>query len=269
MQEPIDKYPRTHHIEGSRLQPGDEDLDQVAFSELCGRHLVIEEKMDGANSGISVGPDGALRLQSRGHFLTGGAREKHFDLFKRWAGAHAAALTAPLGRRYVAYGEWLYAKHTIFYDRLPHYWMEFDVLDRERGVFLDTPSRQALLAGLPLVPVRVLHAGPMERVEQLQALLGPSAFIRPGHLQRLREACQRRGLDPERALRETDPEERMEGLYIKVEQGGVVTERYKYIRASFLTAVRDAEGHWLSRPIVPNELEQGVELFGAGSAQAR
>ncbi len=150
--------------------------------------------MDGANSGISVGEGGALRLQSRGHFLTGGAREKHFDLFKRWAGAHAAALTAALGQRYVAYGEWLYAKHTIFYDRLPHYWMEFDVLDRERGVFLDTPSRQALLAGLPLVPVRVLHAGPMERVEQLQALLGPSAFIRPGHLQRLREACQRRGL---------------------------------------------------------------------------
>lgn len=36
-----------------------------------------------------------------------------------------------LGRRYVMYGEWMYAKHTIYYDLLPHYYMEFDVLDRE------------------------------------------------------------------------------------------------------------------------------------------
>src|SRR5262245_1623846 len=118
------KYPRTHHLEGSRLQPGDEDGQSVPFAQLAGRHLVVEEKLDGANAGIPVDEAGRLRLQSRGHLLTGGVREKHFDLFKRWARAHEHALRAALGRHYILYGEWLYAKHTVFYDRLPHYFLE-------------------------------------------------------------------------------------------------------------------------------------------------
>jgi hypothetical protein len=79
----LHKYPRTRHVEGSRLQPGDEDLDAVPFAELAGRHLVCEEKLDGANAGLSFDAGGRLWLQSRGHFLTGGVREKHFDLLCR------------------------------------------------------------------------------------------------------------------------------------------------------------------------------------------
>ena len=74
----IVKYPRTYHIEGSRFQPGDEDLDSVPFSALSDRPTVIEEKVDGANTGISFAPDGQMLLQSRGHYLTGGAEGKTF-----------------------------------------------------------------------------------------------------------------------------------------------------------------------------------------------
>ena len=63
----IHKYPRTPHIEGSRLQPGDEDLSQIPFSAIAGKNLVIEEKCDGANSAISFDENGELLLQSRGH----------------------------------------------------------------------------------------------------------------------------------------------------------------------------------------------------------
>jgi hypothetical protein len=45
---------------------------------------------------------------------------------------------------------------------------------------------------------------------------------------------------------------------------GIVTGRYKYIRPSFLTAVFSAEGHWLNRPIVPDLLREGVDLFDVG-----
>src|SRR5262245_44508458 len=121
----IHKYPRTQHLEGSRLQPGDEDAASVPFAAVRGRFLVVEEKLDGANAGIRFDAAGRLWLQSRGHFLTGGAREKHFNLFKQWANAHTNALWKVLGERYAVYGEWLYAKHTIFYDRLPHYFLEF------------------------------------------------------------------------------------------------------------------------------------------------
>ena len=44
------KYPRTAHLEGSRCQPGDEDLESVPFASIAGRHLVVEEKVDGANA---------------------------------------------------------------------------------------------------------------------------------------------------------------------------------------------------------------------------
>ena len=57
----------------------------------------------------------------------------------------------------------------------------------------------------------------------------------------------------------------MEGLYIKVEEEGRVVERYKFIRASFLTTVLDSGSHWLRRPILPNQLDAGVDLFGGAS----
>ena len=246
------KYPRTHHLYGSRLQPGDEDLDAVPWSEVLGRFVVAEEKLDGANAGISFDADGKLWLQSRGHFLTGGGREKHFNLFKQWANAHADALRPVLGSRHVLYGEWLYAKHTIFYDLLPQYFMEFDVLDTETGVFLSTERRRKLLAGLPLASVPVLFAGVLTDPEMILSRIGRSLYKSDSWRERLDEQASARGLDVERVRRETDPSDRMEGLYIKVEEEGSVAARYKYIRADFLTAVRDSGTHWLRRPVVPN-----------------
>jgi RNA ligase len=61
-----------------------------------------------------------------------------------------------LGDRYVLYGEWLYAKHTVFYNALPHYFLEYDVLDLHTQQFLSTQVRRVLLAALPIVSVPVL-----------------------------------------------------------------------------------------------------------------
>jgi hypothetical protein len=261
MNPPIHKYPRTHHLEGSRLQPGDEDLSSVPFADLAGQHLVVEEKIDGANAAIRFDAGGNLLLQSRGHYLEGGAREKHFNLFKQWASAHTASLHERLGARYVMYGEWLYAKHTVFYDRLPHYFLEFDVLDTERGDFLSTDRRRALLRGAPITSVPVLHEGPLTKLSALIALVGPSRFKSPTWRERLAQAALGRDADPARVVRETDPSDDMEGLYVKVEEAGAVVGRYKFVRYEFLTSVIDSGTHWLKRPIVPNELAPGVDLF--------
>ena len=131
----IRKYPRTYHLEGSRSQIGDTGLKTIPLDDLYDKYLVIEEKLDGANAGISFDRQGKLLLQSRGHYLSGGKREMHFDLFKTWATAHQQVLWEILGTRYILYGEWLYAKHTIFYDLLPHYFMEFDILDTDTDEF--------------------------------------------------------------------------------------------------------------------------------------
>jgi hypothetical protein len=257
----LKKYPRTPHLEGSRLQPGDEDLPCVPFAAIAGLPVVVEEKLDGANSAVSFDEEGRLHLQSRGHFLTGGPRERHFALFKQWGHAHARALHERLGARYVLYGEWLYARHTIYYDALPHYFVEFDVLDRETGTFLSTPRRQALLAGAPVVSAPVLYEGPATALEPLVALIGPSRFKTRAWREALGATARERGLDPARVLRETDPSDAMEGLYLKVEEEGRVTARFKWVRASFLTAVTDSGSHWLDRPIVPNRLRDDAGLY--------
>jgi hypothetical protein len=254
----IRKYPRTPHLQGSGIQAGDEPA-LVDFDHLKGRQLVVEEKLDGANSGLSFDEEGALRLQSRGHFLEGGPREKHFTLFKTWANVHRGVFWERLGPRYLMYGEWLYAKHTIFYDHLPHYFCEFDVYDREADHFLDTARRRQLLEDLPVVSVPVLYQGPAPR--RLLDFLGNSLYKSQDWWTRLAALAAELGLDWQRVQRETDPSPASEGLYVKVEEQGQVLERYKFVRSSFLTTVVDSESHWLDRPILPNQLAPDVDIF--------
>ncbi|MBU2663645.1 RNA ligase family protein [Actinoplanes bogorensis] len=257
----ITKYPRTPHLAGSRLQPGDEDLSQTPFAELAGRHLVVEEKLDGANAAISFTDEGELRLQSRGHFLTGGPRERQFAPFKSWAHLVAPILWPVLGARFVLYGEWLYAKHTVFYDALPHYFCEFDILDLSSGTFLDTPTRHAMLADTPVVSVPVLRTGPVATLGELTGLVGPSTVRTAAWRDTLRASASRAGVDPDRAVAETDPGDDMEGLYLKDEAGGRVAGRYKWVRAGFLQAVLDSGSHWADRPIVPNRLADPAVMY--------
>jgi len=257
----ITKYPRTPHLEGSRLQPGDEDLASVPLSELAGRHLVVEEKLDGANAALRFDEAGMLWQQSRGHYLTGGRRELHFALFKSWGQTHREALWKRLGARYIVFGEWLFAKHTIFYDALPHYFLEFDVYDTDEHCYLSTPARRALLEELPIRSVPVLAESPFAEVAELRRLIAPALFKTTDWVERLAAVALEQALDPERILRETDPSSEAEGLYVKHEDGGRVLGRFKFIRESFLTAVLDSESHWLARPIVPNQLAPGVDVF--------
>ncbi len=256
------KYPRTPHLEGSRLQPGDEDLSQIRFSEIAGRHMVVEEKCDGANAAISFSDEGEMFLQSRGHYLTGGYRERHFNLMKQWASVHRDAFYQVLGSRYLMYGEWMYAKHTVFYDALPHYFLEFDIYDRTQGIFLDTPSRRKLTEKLPIVSVPVLSEGVFSKQQQLLDLIGSSNYITEGNAACLQRLSQELGLDTGQQCAETDLSTMMEGLYLKVEEGGQVAARLKYVRASFLQRLLESESHWLERPIVPNQLAAPVsQLF--------
>ncbi|GHO89733.1 RNA ligase family protein [Dictyobacter formicarum] len=258
----IYKYPRTPHIEGSGIQDGDEDLSILPFRELLGKQLVVEEKVDGANSALSCDETGQLLLQSRGHYLTGGPREAQFQLFKTWAYSYSADFQRVLADRYILYGEWLYAKHTVFYTDLPHYFLEFDIYDKSTATFLSTERRQVFLKQLPfVVSVRVLYQGQLQKLQQLQALLTRSPYIADNHLERLRTLCEEKQLRSEQALRETDPSNRMEGLYIKVEDDGCVQERWKYVRNSFKQAIQNSDTHWMNRPLIPNLLRQGASLF--------
>ncbi len=272
---PLYKYPRTPHLVGSAVQAGDDPapasydslLELFSGARRTGGPvltsaseavLVVEEKLDGSNCGISFSPDGRLWIQSRGHYLVGGPREKHFSLLKSWAATHHSSLWAALGTRYILYGEWLEAKHTIYYDALPHYFLEFDVFDTHHSTFLGTQVRRELLSGLPVVSVPVLSYGRPPSAADLRAMLRPSLYKTAEWNTHLREAAIRHGQDPDRVASETDPSILAEGLYLKVEQDGVVRSRHKLVRSGFLNHIIGNDGapseHWLDRPHVPNRL---------------
>jgi hypothetical protein len=262
--QPLLKYPRTPHLEGSNLQSGDEDMPRVPYRNLAGRFIVVEEKLDGANTGVSYDAHANQRLQSRGHYLVGGWRERQFAQFKQWAGVHEDALFDRLTDRFVMYGEWLAAKHTVFYDCLPHYFQEFDLLDTHTGQFLDTQRREALLAGSPVQSVPVLYRGVAPRtLRELKAMVMPSLAKSPKWQEALIEIATRRHLKVERILNETEQSILAEGLYIKVEENGQVVERLKWVRSDFIQAILAHDDDWHNRPIVPNQLHPLADLYAA------
>lgn len=259
---PLLKYPRTAHLEGSRLQAGDSDDGQTPLAALHGLHVVIEEKLDGANAAVSFSAAGELLLQSRGHYLAGGAGERQFNLFKHWAAAHEAALLERLEDRYVMYGEWCYAKHSCWYDRLPAFFLEFDLYDRRAQRFLSTPARHALLAGSPVLSVPVLYEGEMPRqAKALRTLVRPSLARSTGWQAAFEEAVAQADQPLALVRQQTDLSDLAEGLYLKTEAGGEVTGRYKWVRPDFVQTILDSGSHHSRRPLLPNRLAPGADPY--------
>lgn len=270
MSEVIIKYPRTPHLEGSKLQTGDEDLEQVPYSTLKGRWIVVEEKFDGGQAGLRFDGAGERLLQSRGHYLMGGPGEFQFDEFKQWAAVHSDVLLERLEDRYGLYGEWMRIKHTLFYDALPHLFLEFDVIDFERSrregrsVFLSTPARRQLLAGLPVVPVHVLYEGVAPpRLGDLLALMNASGARSVDWRANLDRAAVAADADPGEVAAQTFLTDGMEGLYIKIEDGDQTVGRLKWVRTGFLQTITDAGSHWMTRPRVQNGLAAGVDIYAS------
>ncbi len=237
------KYPRTPHLFGSRGTADDKHLgprESAAF--VADPSLIAEEKLDGTNVGIHFTSAGRMVLQCRGHEITAGMHPQ-YDLFKQWAVGMRPTLEGILASDLILYGEWLYAKHSVLYRGLPHYFFEFDIYDKTAGVFLDLDTRLALLEGTGLHTVPVLLRGASSESD-LWKLIGKSAF----------DSVFDNPLTGQ-------PDDVMEGLYFRTEAGGRVTARAKLVRPEFVERVKLSE-HWQHTTMVPNQLAPGVEFWG-------
>lgn len=258
----IHKYPRTPHLEGSRLQPGDVD-DGLRLSDLPDGDWVWEEKLDGANTGISFDDDCNMVLQSRGHALQGGARERQFDKFKAWASANEDMLFDRLGTRHVAYFEWMAGTHSIHYDDLPHLAFEEDVLEKGTGRFLTTDERHKMFEGSGVVHVPILHRGALRQRKEVIGLIRRSLYQTPDWRTSFSIAAGRAAADVGKAMQQVDQGELSEGLYLKIEDATGIVGRYKWVRSSFLQTILDSGTHWQSRPLIENQLAPGVDIMAA------
>jgi hypothetical protein len=236
------KYPRTPHLFGSRGTDDDKHLNRGESSDLIADpSLIVEEKLDGTNVGIHFTTTGRMVLQCRGHEITEGMHSQ-YDLFKQWTMGKRPVLETLLSDRFILFGEWLFARHSLHYRRLPHYFFEFDIYDKQSGEFLDLETRLGLLERTGILTVPIVHRGGLDE-DQLRSLIGPSPF--------------------ESVF--SDPisgrEDRlMEGLYLRTEASGRVTRRAKLVRPEFVEKVKQSE-HWQHQAVVPNLLAEGVDIW--------
>jgi len=215
------KFPRTPHLAwlGTTPPRGDKMLTSEEASELLTGPVIVEEKIDGACIGLSLAPDGNVRVQDRGGYLTRNCHAQFRPLWP-WLAQREAVLREALGSGLVLFGEWCYARHSVVYDALPDWFLVFDVYERKSARFWSRARREALTAHLRLTSVPMLAVGLFDRTG-LERLLGPSCV----------------GSMP------------MEGIYLRQEDGPWLAARAKLVRASWLP---HDEEHWSRRAIVPN-----------------
>ncbi|KAL7750896.1 hypothetical protein RI367_003475 [Sorochytrium milnesiophthora] len=224
---PLFKYPRTHHLYNLGAATRDDityagaDLDNLVQRA---PHVVIEEKVDGANLGFSLDRHRALMVQNRSHYVNS-ATHAQFRQLDRWVAERREALYTVLDRdedfpeRYVLFGEWMAATHSIHYTHLPSLFIAFDLYDRVAARFVSRPILRARLADTGLSMPPTLLEGPMPPLADLLALTARSSSFTHGTL---------------------------EGVYIRFEHPGDAwcSGRGKIVRQDFIAG----NEHWTKGP---------------------
>jgi hypothetical protein len=233
---------------------GKSDPEATEFAKLSGEFLVVEEKVDG--SGVSLFFDDQLILQvyHRGSPAIG----KEFIQLRMWAATYQDTLFDLLGDRYILFGEWMYNKHTIYYDSLPSFFLESDMYDKQEEIWLSTEARMRLLAAhnyIFSVPIRDMIR-PV-KLSQITSLIGKPRYQSEKWPENLWKTCERLDIPLNRVLDQTEKASLMEGLYIKHEDAKHVIGRFKYVRYEFVDLIIQSNSHIRDREIVPNKLLGG------------
>lgn len=134
------KYDKTYRLKTPTfLNSGKRILSKKDAKRLLGAKVVIEEKIDGANVGI-IKTKNSFSLQKRGS-LVGTSEHEQFNRFHAWANTDKYDNIMAVPKGFLIYGEWAYAQHHIYYDKLPDYFLVFDVLKGSK--FLNRKQRDS------------------------------------------------------------------------------------------------------------------------------
>lgn len=220
------RFPHTPHLAwlGEGSPRDDKVMSPNEVTALLAGDVVVEEKLDGANLGLSLAADGQLRTQNRGQYLA----EPHAGQFARlpaWLAQHEAELRGVLTPDLILFGEWCAARHSLDYAALPDWFLLFDVYDRTAGRFWSSTRRNKLAsrAGLVTVP-SVLH-GKTTLTALRQVVTTKQSHYRAGPL---------------------------EGVVIRRESADWCDARAKLVRPDFTQAI---DTHWRKRAIEWNRID--------------
>lgn len=233
------RFPHTPHLMwlGAGTPRDDKVLAPDDAAALLGGDVVVEEKVDGANLGVSIAADGQLQFQNRGQYLDAPFAGQ-FQRLGAWSASHQSTLGTELTPALMLFGEWCAARHSVGYDRLPDWLLVFDVYDRDAQCFFNTTRRNALAARLGLT------------------------VVREGFRGRTTLADLRRRLMSERSRYRDGP---VEGFVIRKESDDWLLARAKLVHPDFVQGIGD---HWRRRRIEWNRIEHGTnDVPGAEGRQ--
>jgi hypothetical protein len=218
------KFPRTPHL---FIMPGLNIRDDKVWSEseadlFYHSPIVIEEKVDGANVGISFDINETLCVQNRGNYITPGSHPQ-FDPLWEWAYSRVHLLKSLLNYRYILFGEWCYLKHSIFYSSLPDWFIGIDIFDIKENSFLNTENRNFFFARLDVNPVPKIASGHFSKTQLIHLLSNEKSRLGG---------------------------ENLEGLYIRLEDQHRLLNRAKIVQAGF---VQNIDLHWSKKASLKNE----------------
>lgn len=223
------RFPHTPHLAwlGEGTPRDDKVLSANEVEELLAGDVVVEEKLDGANLGLSLALDGSLRAQNRGQYLV----EPHAGQFSRlptWLAQHGETLRAVLKPNLILFGEWCAARHSLGYTALPDWFLLFDVYDRTVARFWSSPRRNALAYTADLATVPQLLQGKTTLIALKQLVATHSSHYREGVL---------------------------EGIVIRRESSEWCEARAKLVRMDFTQAIGT---HWSKRTIEWNRVDHSA-----------
>ncbi len=222
----LHKFPTTPHLTwlGPEQLRGDKVLTEIERSAFVSGDVALEEKIDGANLGISFSTGGELRFQNRGNWLEPPFRGQWRPL-RDWAARHEPALRERLCPGVVLFGEWCYARHSVPYSRLPDWFLAFDVYDSIEDRFWSLQRRNALLGGSGISCVHQVATLRLPTIAELIDHLNVSSKY--GDVQ-------------------------IEGLYLRIEENDWLRARAKLVNPDFVQAI---DKHWSRSGIVPNQID--------------
>lgn len=228
------RFPHTPHIAwlGAGAPRDDKVLTHDELRALLDAPVVVEEKLDGANLGFSLAPDGTLRAQNRGQYLI----QPHAGQFQRlpeWMALHGEGLAATLGKDHIAFGEWCAARHSLDYPALPDWWLLFDIYDRRNQRFWSTRRRDALARALGVFAVPRIAEGKQTVASLKQLVIQGRSRYRDGVL---------------------------EGVVVRREDTDWLLARGKLVRADFTQAI---DNHWRSRKLEWNRVTTALPVGGS------
>jgi len=222
------RFPTTAHLAwlaNDGTPRDDKVLSAAEVRQLLSDEVVVEEKLDGANLGLSLSSGGVLRAQNRGQYLD----EPHAGQFSRlpgWLAQHEIGLRTVLRPELILFGEWCAARHSLGYDTLPDWFLLFDVYDRSNGRFWSTTRRNELAAAAGLFTVPLL-------------LTGTTTL----------DALKRLVMDAPSHYRSKQP---LEGVVVRRESADWCEARAKLVRPDFAQAI---DTHWRKRAIEWNRVD--------------